>query len=144
MLTGGRSFARHAMIPQTARMTRILIVEDVQETRDAIEALLKRDGYWVDQARHENDAVDRIRANPPDLILISLGGTPEAVLSSARRIRGGGGLAESIPIVVFSIATFPEGAEEDIGGNVYVTVPDNFNQLRTLLTRVLGGDSRKQ
>jgi CheY-like chemotaxis protein len=130
------------MIPKPARITRILVVEDVQETRDAIEALLERDGYWVDQARSENDAVDRIRANPPDLILISLGGKAEAVLSSARRIRGRGGLTETTPIVIFSIATFPEGAEEEIGGNVYVTVPDNFDQLRMLLTRVLCGDSR--
>jgi two-component system KDP operon response regulator KdpE len=132
------------MIPKFTRIKRILVVEDVQETRDAIEALLERDGYWVDQARNENDAVERIRSNPPDLILISLGGKAEEVLSSARRIRGRGGLMEAAPIVIFSIATFPEGAEEEIGGNVYVTVPDNFDQLRTLLTRVLCGDSRKQ
>jgi two-component system alkaline phosphatase synthesis response regulator PhoP len=132
------------MYPKTARMTRILVVEDVQETRDAIEALLKRDGYWVDPARDEDDAVDRIHSNSPDLILISLGGTAENVLSTARRIRGRGGLTESTPIVIFSIATVPEGAEEEIGGNIFVTAPDNFNQLRTLLTRVLGGESRKQ
>lgn len=125
-------------------MTRILVVEDVQETRDAIEALLKRDGYWVDPARDEDDAVGRIHSNTPDLILISLGGTAENVLSTAQRIRERGGLAESTPIVIFSIATIPEGAEEEVGGNIYVTAPDNFNQLRTLLTRVLGGESRKQ
>jgi response regulator RpfG family c-di-GMP phosphodiesterase len=45
------------MIPKTARETRILVVEDVQETRDAIEALLSRDGYRVEPARDETDAI---------------------------------------------------------------------------------------
>ena len=125
------------MIPKTARMTRILVVEDVQETRDAIEGLLRRDGYWVDPARDEDDAVERVRLNRPDLILISLGGTAEQVLDAARKIRERSGLTEQTPIVIFSISAVPEGAEVEIGGNIYVTQPDNFNQLRTLLTRVL-------
>jgi chemotaxis response regulator CheB len=95
MLTAGRSSARHAMIPKSAPMTRILVVEDVQETRDAIEALLKRDGYWVDLARDEHDTVETIRLNSPDVILISLGGTTEHVLSTARGIRERSGLLES-------------------------------------------------
>jgi CheY-like chemotaxis protein len=144
MLTAGRSSARHAMIPKSAPMTRILVVEDVQETRDAIEALLEHDGYWVDPARNEHDAVENISLNKPDVILISLGGTTEHVLSTARGIRERSGLLEGTPIVIFSILTIPEGAEVDIGGNIYVTAPDNFNQLRRLLSRVLGGGSRKQ
>lgn len=116
----------------------ILIVEDSQEMRDAVEALLRRDGYWVSPARNEDEAVLRIHANPPDLILISIEGTTEQVLSTARRIRDRGGLTASTPIVIFSITGFPEGVEEQIGGNIFITAPDNFDQLRTLLMRALG------
>ena len=35
----------------------ILVVQDVEETRDGVEALLKADGYRVDAARDEEDAV---------------------------------------------------------------------------------------
>lgn len=49
------------MIAKTARSPRILIVEDVQETRDAIKQLLKRDGYNVDPARDEEEAVVGLR-----------------------------------------------------------------------------------
>jgi CheY-like chemotaxis protein len=35
----------------------ILVVEDVEETRDGIEKLLAADGYRVDPARQEEDAV---------------------------------------------------------------------------------------
>jgi DNA-binding response OmpR family regulator len=140
----GEGTTAKVMIPKSAPMTRILVVEDVQETRDAIEALLKRDGYWVDPARNEHDAVEKIRLNSPDVILISLGGTTEHVLSTARGIRERSGLLESTPIVIFSILTIPEGAEVDIGGNIYVTAPDNFNQLRRFLKLILDGDTRKQ
>ena len=126
------------MIPKSARpLARILVVEDVQETRDAIEALLRRDGYRTDSARDEADAIDRVRLFCPDLILISLGGESEKVLRTARRIRERGGLTDRISVVIFSISTVPDGAEEEIGGNIYVTAPDNFDQLRALLRRVL-------
>jgi hypothetical protein len=46
------------------------------------------------------------------------------------------------PIVIFSIST--EGAEEEIGANVCVVRPDNFNQLRMLLMRVLYEGSSEQ
>jgi DNA-binding response OmpR family regulator len=144
LLVWGDGTTAKVMIPKPAPMTRILVVEDVQETRDALEALLKRDGYWVDPARNEHDAVEKIRLNSPDVILISLGGTTEHVLSTARGIRERSGLLESTPIVIFSILTIPEGAEVDMGGNIYVTAPDNFNQLRRFLKLVLDGDSRKQ
>ena len=112
---------------------RILVVEDVQETRDAIEGLLERDGYSVDQARDEDDAVRRVLSNRPDLILVSLGGTVDEVVGVARRIRRRGGLTEQIPVVIFSVTTISQGAEQEIGENVYITIPDNFNQLRRLI-----------
>lgn len=130
------------MITRTASQPRIVIVEDAQETRDSIRELLKHDGYCVDPARDEDEAVDKIQRNRPDLILISLVGSAEYVLSTALRIRSRGGLGEEIPVVIFSIATLPEGTEEELRGNIHVTVPDNFNQLRTLLTRVVHGPWR--
>lgn len=126
----------------TGHSSRILIVEDVQETRDSIKELLKSDGYQVDAVPDEDEAQDKIERNPPDLILVSLDGLPEDVFASARRIRQRGGLTELTPIVIFSLDTVPEGGEEELKGNVHVTMPDNFNQLRALLTRVLRAASR--
>jgi CheY-like chemotaxis protein len=131
------------MIAKTARSPRILIVEDVQETRDAIKLLLKRDGYNVDPARDEEEAVERGQRSRPDLILVSLGGAPEQVVAAAHRIRARSALTEQTPVVIFSLTSVPEGAEEELGGNIYVTAPDNFNQLRGMLTRILGVASRK-
>ena len=120
---------------------RILVVEDVQETRDAIKGLLERD-YVIDQAEDEEDAVGRVLSNRPDLILVSLGGTADEVVGVARRIRKTGGLTEHIPVVIFSITTIAEGAEQEIGENVYITMPDDFNQLRELIAFLTSGKSR--
>lgn len=116
----------------------VLVVDDVEETRDGIETLLAADGYCVHAARSEDDAVEKARRQWPDLILASLGGTPVEVIASAARIRRRAGLTESIPVVVFSVPIVDEGAEVGIGNNVYVTQPDNFDQLRAFIGRLLG------
>ena len=115
----------------------ILVVEDVQETLDGIEKLLKGDGYRVSLARDEEDAVESAQRQPPSLILVSLGGLPREVIVSARRIRERAQMKEDVPVVIFCIEELPEGDEVAIGENVHVTRPDNFNQLRSLLTRLL-------
>lgn len=132
------------MIPKPARPTRILIVGDEHEVRDGAERLLKSDGYRVDSAKSEAEAVKRVGLEKPDLLLVSLAGPALQVVNTAKRIRHKGGLTEQTPIVIFSVSTAPEGSEEEVGENVYITVPDNFNQLRALLARVLDSESRTQ
>jgi CheY-like chemotaxis protein len=115
----------------------ILVVEDVHETRDGIEKLLQADGYRVAVARDEGDAVDRAGREPPDLILVSLAGSLGEVIFIARRIRERAGIADDTPVVAFCIKEIREGEEVALGQNVHVTRPDNFNQLRRLLIRLL-------
>ena len=115
----------------------ILVVEDVAETRDGIEKLLKADGYRVAVARDERDAIESAQLRRPDLILVSLAGLPSEVILTARRIRERAGVAEQVPVVVFCVEGIGEGGEVAIGQNVHITQPDNFNQLRSLLSRLL-------
>ena len=115
----------------------ILVVEDVEETRDGIEKLLKADGYRVTLARDQKDAIESAQRQPPNLILVSVAGLPHEVIIAARDIRDLAGLEDNVPIVVFCIAEIDEGAEVAIGKNVYITRPDNFDQLRTLFARLL-------
>ena len=115
----------------------ILVVEDVHETRDGIEKLLNADGYRVAVARDERDAIESAQLNRPDLMLVSLAGLPREVILAARRIRERAEVGEQVPIVVFCIGEIAEGDEVAIGENVHITRPDNFNQLRSLITRLL-------
>ncbi|HKU76544.1 MAG TPA: response regulator [Pyrinomonadaceae bacterium] len=115
----------------------ILVVEDVQETREGIQKLLLVDGYRVALARDEEDGIENARQQRPDLILVSLAGLPREVILSARRIRESAAIGEDVPVVVFCVDEIAQGDEIAIGENVHVTRPDNFNQLRSLLARLL-------
>jgi len=130
--------------PKSTLMTReddtsaiILIVEDVHETRDGMEKLLITDGYRVALARDERDAIESAQRTLPDLILISLAGSPHEVVLSARSIRERADVGEHVPVVVFCIEGIDEGDEVEIGENMHLTRPDNFNQLRSLIARLL-------
>jgi len=115
----------------------VLVVEDVAETRDGIEKLLKVDGYRVAVARDERDAIESARLKHPDLILVSLAGLPGEVIGTAHRIRERAAVGDDVPVVIFCIEEIGEGDEVAVGQNVHIIRPDNFNQLRSLITRLL-------
>ena len=115
----------------------ILVVEDVEETRYGIERLLTASGYHVSTARDEEEAIQKANLHHPDLILISLGLDAVQALPVARRIRERAGLGEEVPVVIFCVASLNEGDEVAAGYNVYMTRPDNFDQLRGLLSRLV-------
>jgi hypothetical protein len=106
--------------PQNPHPATILVTDDVEETRDGIERLLEADGYQVDPARDEADAIERAG-------------------SCAHRIRRLAGLTDDVPVVIFCVPTIEEGAEVALGRNIFATRPDNFDQLRRLLGRILSG-----
>jgi CheY-like chemotaxis protein len=120
-----------------AQRSVILVVEDVEETRYGIERLLLASGYRVDTARDEEDAIQKASLHHPGLILISLGLDAVQALPVARRIRERAGLGEEVPVVIFCVASLNEGDEVAAGYNVYMTRPDNFDQLRAFLSRLL-------
>lgn len=125
------------MTPEQERRSVILVVEDVEETRDGIERLLAVSGYHVSTARDEDEAVLQAGLRRPDLILVSLGLNPTRLVATARRLRERAELEERVPVVIFCSPNLEEGAEVEVGNNIYMTRPDNFDQLRALLKRLL-------
>ena len=59
------------------------------------------------------------------------------MIATACRTRERAGLGPDVPVVIFSVDTIAEGAEVDRGGNVYLTRPDNFEQLKAYVGRLL-------
>ncbi len=122
---------------EIGRSPTILVVDDVEETRDGIEQLLRRDGYEIDTARDEQDAIEKAQRKRPHLILVSLGGPPGSVIESGGRIRTQAGLSEDVPVVIFCVEELGQGDEVAIGRNVHISRPDNFNQLRGFIADIL-------
>ncbi len=115
----------------------ILVVDDVEETLYGIKALLEHDGYRVNAARDERDAVDKALLHSPDLILVSLDGEITDVIAAAKGIRRRAALDKNLPIVIFCVGELKEGGETAAGQNIYLAHPDNFNQLRDLIAHLL-------
>jgi CheY-like chemotaxis protein len=126
---------------QELKAALILVVEDVHEISDGIERLLKTDGYRVALARDELRAIESVQLTQPDLILISWTGLSAEVLATVCRIRERAAVTDQIPLV-FWVEDIDVGEEVALEGNVYLTCPDSFNQLRGLLAHLLDGESR--
>jgi len=115
----------------------IMVLEDIEETRDGIEELLKAGGYRVAPVRSAEDAILKVKQQQPDLMLVSLPGPTDELIQVANQIRQDAGLNEDVPIVIFCIEEVATGEEVAIGDNVYLTRLDNFNQLRRFMHRLL-------
>jgi CheY-like chemotaxis protein len=113
----------------------ILVVEDDYETRAGIDMLLKTNGHRV--ALASTEAISSSGPERPDLILVSRSALPDNIIVKVDRIRKDAAVGDEVPVVVFCAQDIPEGEEVAIGGNVYLTNPDNFNQLRSLVARLL-------
>jgi hypothetical protein len=61
----------------------------------------------------------------------------DEVIAAARRIRDYSSVGKDVPVVIFCFEEIGEGDEVALGQNLHVTRPDNFNQLRALLSRLL-------
>lgn len=114
----------------------ILVIEDIEEIRDGIIKLLKVDGYQVTAAREPEEAFIRMGQEYPDLMLVGLGMPLNEVIQTFA-VRTQVGLYPAIPVVIFDFDALEEGQELAIEGNIYMTRPDNFNQLRALIRRLL-------
>lgn len=120
----------------------ILVVEDIYETRAGIDTLLKANGYRVVFAEPKDQQIDSSQPEQPDLVLVSGAGLANNVLVTVGRMRKEATVGDEVPVVVFCAQDIPEGEEVAIGENVYLTNPDNFNQLRGLVARLLTGTSK--
>jgi CheY-like chemotaxis protein len=104
-----------------------------------MEKLLMADGYRVSLARHEIEAIESAQQKCPDLILVSLARSPNEIIMAAERIRAAAEVGARVPVVISCVEGIDEGEEVAIDQNVHLTCPDNFNQLRGLMVRLLSG-----
>lgn len=125
---------------RNAERLTLLIVEDEQCTREGMAELLERDGYRVITAADEREALETVRHESPDLILVELGEPVQELLSVGERVRAGVEPESEIPIVAYAGGPdefVGEGDELRTGENEYVTLPEDFRQLEGLIERLL-------
>jgi CheY-like chemotaxis protein len=113
---------------------RILIVEDHDDTRDALERFLSRCGYGVAVAADLRTALNLLQAQPFEALVTDIAlpdGTGYALVSEARR-RG-----INIMAIALTAYRYPTDAEEPrvTGFDFYLRKPLDCVKLRSLLRR---------
>ena len=109
---------------------------------------LQRYGYRVIVALDEEDALERVGDGyvQADLVIINLvGKSPEEVLKVGRRIREHAKHDGHTPLVVMAekYGQDLEGTDVNVGGNDWITYPEDADQLRNLLARLLSKTSNQ-
>ena len=116
----------------------ILVVDDTQDTRTLMKELLEEHSYRVVAATDEMDAVESMRQERPDIIVMNQHMPPLDAIEAGCRIREGMEQGQDVPVVVIPTeSTKVKGINVPLGRNVYVTFWSAFRQLENLLRRLL-------
>jgi DNA-binding response OmpR family regulator len=115
-----------------------LLVEDFEDSRFMMRRLLEIAGYGVLEATDGEQAVELALTQRPALILMDLSLPKLDGLAATRRIRQSKTM-QTVPIVAVSAHDAPESRTEalEAGCDAYVTKPIDFDNLDTLLKRLL-------
>ncbi len=107
---------------------KILIVDDEAPIRKLLRVGLGTQGYSLFEAANAQAAIEQVRLNEPDLILLDLGLPDISGHELLRRWRDEG---SELPVVILSSRTDERGIVEalDLGADDYVTKPFGVNEL---------------
>jgi len=117
-------------------MTRILVVDDEPRIVEVVRAYLEREGYAVQTARDGDAALERIRADNPDLIVLDLMLPNRSGFDVLRELRAQGSSAAVIMLTARDDVV-DRVAGLEIGADDYVTKPFEPRELVARVGAVL-------
>ena len=123
----GRTHNRH--------VPRVLLIEDDKAVRDSLEFALRRLGHHVDSAGTGEEGLARLRAAPPDIVVLDLMLPGIDGFEVCRRVRAG----SSVPVVVLTarVDDFDVVSGLEAGADDYVVKPVEPRVLSARLSAVL-------
>jgi two-component system KDP operon response regulator KdpE len=106
---------------------RILIVDDEPQIRRVMKTALASNGYEAYEARTGEEALESLRANHPDLILLDMNMPGMGGMAACREIRA----VCEVPIIILSVRDSEQDkiAALDAGADDYITKPFSVNEL---------------
>jgi two-component system chemotaxis response regulator CheY len=122
---------------------RILIVEDSSLVRLYYRGILETAGFSVDQAMNGVEAMEKVLAQPFDLLIVDVNMPKMDGLSFLRRLREGESDAAVLPALVITTEAGDDDRREAraAGANFYLVKPVSESDLRDYVT-VLAGAPR--
>jgi putative two-component system response regulator len=110
---------------------RVLVVDDVEANRSLVTALLTRDGYRVDAASSGAAALECVRRNPPDLVLLDVMMPALSGFDVCRTLKADAG-TRLIPVVLITALQQSEDRIQgfEAGADDFISKPFNAHELR--------------
>jgi two-component system response regulator RegX3 len=127
-------------------MTKILIVEDESSFSEALEFLLKKEGFDVEVAENGRIAIEKFEANPADLILLDLMIPEVSGTEVCRIIR----TSSQVPIIMLTAkdSEIDKVVGLELGADDYVTKPYSSRELlariKAVMRRQLGEEQSQE
>lgn len=117
---------------------RILVVDDNPDNVEIIATRLRSHNYEVEEASRGEEALERIKANPPDLVLLDVMLPGIDGYAVARQIKADASL-QFIPVILVTArdSTEDKVAGLDAGADDYLTKPINFPELEARVRSML-------
>ena len=115
---------------------RILVVDDEQSIREFLTILLEKEGYEVSTAESVSSGIERLHAEPFDLVMCDLklpDGNGLEVLQNARKRQ------LECPFIIITAHTTPQHALDALraGAAEYLSKPFNVDDLKIILDKLL-------
>jgi CheY-like chemotaxis protein len=113
---------------------RILIAEDFEENRTALTLILKYAGFDVIEVEDGRKAVEAVRKEEPDLVLMDVTLPVMDGLQATREIRSDEKF-ERLPIIILSAHDSHEIRQQaaEAGGSEYLSKPFEIAELKKLI-----------
>ena len=121
---------------------KILIAEDYADARSLMKYLIESYGYQVLEAANGEEAVEKVKLNKPDLILMDMSMPVVDGLTATKTIRGFDNMAKLpiIAVTAYGHSYYKQAIEA--GCDDLINKPLDFTQLEGLINRYLGQNSK--
>jgi two-component system response regulator RegX3 len=122
-------------VPGADQAVRVLLVEDEESYREALEVALRNEGYEVELAEDGPEGLRRFSQRAPDIVLLDLLLPGMSGIEVCRRMRS----MAQVPVIMVTAL----GSEVDVvlglelGASDYVTKPFRFRELVARMQAVL-------
>ena len=118
---------------------KLLIADDEQNIVISLEFLMKREGYQVQVANDGEEAVRRIRAEPPDLVLLDVMMPKKSGFEVCQEIRSDPAMAGVRILMLTAKGRDTEVAKGlALGADAYMTKPFSTRELVDKVRDLLG------
>ena len=120
-------------------MSKILVVEDEQHPRELYAMELQDEGYEVDQAANGREAVEKVKANKYDLVVLDIRMPEMDGIEALGKILS---RDKKIPIIIYTAYSNYKSNFMTWTADAYITKSSNLDELKGKIQEILTSRSK--